>query len=87
MLKRTLLPLIVASMLTACAAGVQPTTAPLLIPPAHLTEPAPETLPEPASGHLDDLLANHIETAGIYHRMRARFQGLIDWLEKTRELR
>lgn len=87
MLKRTLFPLIVALTMTACAVGAPPIAAPVLIPPAHLTEPSPPTLPEPASGHLDDLLVNHIETAGIYHRMRERFQGLIEWLEKTRELR
>ncbi|OHC68622.1 MAG: hypothetical protein A3H93_09165 [Rhodocyclales bacterium RIFCSPLOWO2_02_FULL_63_24] len=87
MLKRTLLPLIVAWMLTACAAGAPPIAAPALIPPAHLTEPPPATLPEPASDHLDDLLLNHIETAGLYHRTRERFQGLINWLEKTHELR
>ena len=87
MLKRTLLPLIVAWMLTACAAGAPPIAAPALIPPASLTELPPATLPDPVSGQLDDLLANHIETAGLYHRARERFKGLVEWLEKNRELR
>lgn len=87
MLKRTLLPMLVALTMAACAAGAPPIAAPILLPPAHLTEPPPATLPEPTSPHLDDLLENHIETAGIYHRLRERFLGLVEWLEKTHELR
>lgn len=80
MLKRILPLLIAVSMMTACASGVPPTTAPRLIPSAYLTELPPEKLPDPKSGHLDDLKDNHIETAGMYHRARERYKGLVDWL-------
>lgn len=78
-----LLPLIAALTLIACAAGSPPTEAPRLLPPASLTALPPETLPEPASPALDDLLENHIKTAGMYHRLRERFANLVQWLEAT----
>lgn len=81
--RRILLPLLAALTISACAGGTMPTEGPLLIPPAHLTALPPETLPQPASGHLDDLEANHIETAGIYHRARERYKALVEWLERT----
>lgn len=83
MLKRTLPLLIAVSMLTACASGAPPTLEPLLIPPAHLTELPPEELPDPKSGSLDDLKDNHIESAGIYHRARERYKGLVEWMKQT----
>lgn len=85
--KRILLLLIVAWTMAGCAAGAPPIAVPVLIPPAHLTALPPATLPYPDSGHLDDLTANHIETAGIYHRARERFKALVEWLEETHELR
>jgi hypothetical protein len=85
--KRILRLLIVVLTMAGCAAGSRPTAEPILLPPAHLTELPPASLPDPESGQLDDLTANHIETAGIYHRTRERFKALVEWLEKTRELR
>jgi len=74
--------------LTACAAGGQPTTAPRLIPPASLTTLPPEQLPEPASDNLDDLVENHVISAGLYHLARERLKGMVEWIEKTnKELR
>jgi hypothetical protein len=81
--KRTLILLIAALTLTACTAGVRPTEAPRLIPPASLTAPPPETLPQPRDGSLEALTENHIRVAGEYHRLRERFLGLVAWLMKT----
>ena len=81
--RRILLPLFAALTISACAGGATQTGGPLLMPPAHLTALPPETLPQPASGHLDDLETNHIETAGIYHRTRERYKALVEWLERT----
>ena len=39
-------------------------------------------LPQPASGKLGDLLANHVEVAGEYHDCQARHGGLIRWVEE-----
>lgn len=81
---RAILILLIAALtLTACTAGVRPTEAPRLIPPASLTAPPPETLPQPKSASLEDLTKNHIQIAGEYHRLRERFLGLVDWLMKT----
>lgn len=62
--------------------------APRLIPPARLTTLPPEQLPEPTSNHLDDLVENHVISAGLYHQTRERLKGLAEWIEKTdKELR
>lgn len=89
MSKQTLLlPLLIAALtLTGCTAGAQPIGEPRLIPPAYLTEPPPMELPQPVSPSLQDLTENHIEVAGMYHRLRERFLGLIEWLETTDALR
>lgn len=89
MSKRTLLlPLLIAALtLTGCTAGGLPIGEPQLIPPAHLTEPPPAELPQPESSSLSDLTENHIEVAGMYHRLRERFLGLIEWLETTDAIR
>lgn len=78
-----LLPLYAALTLASCASGPPPIAAPRLLPPASLTAPPSATLPEPASPLLPDLLENHIATAGMYHRLRERFNALVQWLETT----
>ena len=79
---KTKLALLAAALtLTACASGVRPTPAPiLLLPPAHLTQQclAP---PPPTSGALTDLLSNHITTAKLLHQCRDRQRGLVEWME------
>lgn len=69
-------------MMTACASGVPPTQAPTLTPPEEELAMCP-ALPQPASGKLTDLLANHIATAEAYHQCRDRHRGLIEWLQAT----
>ena len=36
---------------------------------------------------MTDLLTNHIAVAKAYHQCRDRHLGLINWLEKTSEVR
>lgn len=84
---RLCLAVTAALILSACTAGAPPIAEPRLIPPASLTELPPETLPQPASNSLEDLTTNHIEVAGMYHRLRERFKGLVEWLEVTSEIR
>lgn len=86
MRKTILTPLLAVSMLTACASGGPPMPAPRLPAPASLSEPCPD-LPQPASGQLPDLLANHVETARRYHLCRERQRGLTEWIEATDALR
>lgn len=80
MCKTKLALLAAASMLTACASGGTPTPAPILLPPAHLTQQclAP---PPPTSGALTDLLSNHLTTAQLLHQCRDRQRGLVEWME------
>lgn len=84
-MRRSILLALAASAaltLTACASGGPRTMAPTLAPPAARMAPCPP-LPQPASGSLTDLLANHVAVAKVYHQCRDRHQGLIDWLKVT----
>ena len=77
----TLLTL-VCCLLTACAAGPQPTPGqPVQVPPqANLTAP-PQPLPPPASGQMSDLEANHRQVAKQYHQLAAQVCGLLKFLQ------
>ena len=79
---KTILLLIAASMLTACASGVPRTMAPTLKPPESETAEC-QPLPQPPSASLTDLLANHVTVAKQYHQCRDRHKALADWLQKT----
>lgn len=83
---RTILLLIAALTLTACASGGPRTTAPTLKPPEADKAECPP-LPQPKSGSLTDLLANHVAVAKQYHQCRDRHKALTDWLEKTDAVR
>lgn len=87
-MSRWLLTLTAVWMLTACVSGAPPTRALSLIrppptPPAHLRVLCPTALPDPRSGQLPDLLANHVESAQLYHLCRERHSGLVHWLERS----
>lgn len=85
-MRKLIPPLVIAvSILTACTAGAPPIAEPRLEVPASLTAMPPEELPQPASNSPDDLLENHIQTAGLYHQLREQLKGLVEWLEKTRK--
>lgn len=80
-LTRSLLLLSAALMLTACAAGPQPTpdlgavmqaTRPVPVPPPASLLVVPPTLPPPRSGSMPDLLANHLAVARQYHLLRSQ---------------
>lgn len=71
---------IAALMLTACASGVPPTTAPpRRLPPPSLTAPCP--LPtQPLDGKLaSSLLPNHVQTMQLLQLCRSRHQALSAW--------
>lgn len=84
MRKTTPCLLIAALMLSACASGGMPIAAPEFQVPASLANSGPETLPDPSSNQPDALLQNHVESAGEYHRLRERHQGLLQWLSTKR---
>lgn len=71
-----------ALILTACASGVPRTTALTLKPPEADKAECPP-LPQPTSGSLADLLANHVTVAKAYHQCRDRHKALTDWMEAT----
>jgi len=70
-------------LLAACAAGPQPTLVPLApeppltVPPqaSLLVPPAP--LPQPTSGRMRDLEANHLQVARAYHQLASQLCGLL----------
>lgn len=63
---RTLLILSVASMLTACASGTQPTPAISWTAPANTMRECPD-LPQAEDGRLATLFRNHKEVADLYY--------------------
>lgn len=79
---KAILTLCSALMLTACASGVPPM--PARTPPPNLTAACPP-LPQPKSGQSNELLANHVEVAELYHACRERHKGLSDWAGNTGE--
>lgn len=52
-------------------------TQPLLVIPEQLMTRCP-ALPQPASGGLDKLLANHVQVAGQYHLCKRNHDDLVD---------
>lgn len=84
-----LIPLTLAScLLIGCASGPPPTQVlpapqipPIKVKPqASLTQP-PQPLPNPTSGAMPDLEANHREVAKAYHQLAARLCSLLRNLE------
>lgn len=78
-------PLLAAWMLTACAAGVQPMpdpglSQPVKVPPPANTTTVPQALPQPRSGSLKDLEANHREVARLYHQLVSQVCQLLQYL-------
>lgn len=63
--------------MAACNAGVQPTPDPLRVPPPPNLTRAPDTLPQPASGRMPDLEANHRDVARLYFGLAAWFCGVL----------
>lgn len=86
-MSRHLLPLLLASTLTACASGVPQTAASLTLPdpPAQDMQPCPD-LPDPASGKAGDLLANHVATAKAYQECKARQAALAEHARKIKQV-
>ena len=66
-----------ASMLTGCASGWLPMSAPRQPPPA-LTTACPD-LPPPRSARGADLLDNHVQVAELYHECREKHRALAAW--------
>ncbi|MCA8478221.1 hypothetical protein LGN35_09775 [Burkholderia multivorans] len=68
---------IVCCLMSACSAGVPPTPDPLRVPPPPNLMRAPDVLPQPASGRMPDLEANHRDTVRLYYGLAARFCGVL----------
>lgn len=85
-----------ACLLTACAAGPQPTPDPGALtaalaaaqalqpvpvpPPPNLLTPPPQ-LPPPRSGRLPDLETNHRQVAQLYHQLASQLCQLLQYLQ------
>lgn len=74
---------IAALMLMGCASGGPPTQTPTLSARESDKQKCLETLPDPASGKTQDLLANHVLAMKAYHECKDRHNGLVNWLEVT----
>jgi len=76
-MKRFLTSMIAALMLTACASGMQPIPVQSRPCAANLTTDCPVP-PKAASGHLADLLQNHIEAMELYTQCRDQLHKLAE---------
>ena len=82
---KTLMLLSAALVLSACASGKRPMPEVIMaqaVPaPVSLTvKPAP--LPQPQSGQLPELEANHREVAKAYHQLANRYCQLLAFLQE-----
>lgn len=73
---------LVCCLLIGCAHGARPTPEEPLqtAPPPNLTMP-PQPLPQPDSGRMRDLEANHREVARAYHRLASQMCQLLAYLQ------
>lgn len=73
-------------LMTACASGVTPTLdeAPAVMPQAALTK-VPKALPQPASGAIQTLEANHRKVALAYHQLASQMCQLLAFLQLSTE--
>lgn len=72
---------IAALMLTACASGTPPTLAQPRQCAASLIAPCPEA-PPARSGHLNELVQNHIEAMELYRQCRDQMEKLTECLNE-----
>lgn len=78
---RLLLLTITCCLMSACSVGVPPMPDPLRVPPPPNLTRAPEPLPQPQSGQVKDLEANHRDVAQLYYRLAARFCGVLQAID------
>ena len=85
-MRRLLLPICTCFLMTACASGVTPTLddSPQVKPEASLTA-VPQPLPQPASGAISELEANHRAVAKAYHQLASQMCRLLTFLQLPTE--
>lgn len=81
-MKTPILLIAACCLLSACAAGIQPTTVePIAVPPPANLLMAPLPLPPAPSGQMPDLEANHRAVAKAYHQLAAQMCSLLAFLQ------
>lgn len=86
-MRRLLLTIAMCSLMTACSFGAQRTPDPDVIevkPQANLTS-VPKELPQPPSGQIADLEANHRQVAKAYHDLASQVCRLLTFLQLPTE--
>ena len=84
---KTLLLLSAALALSACAFGKKPMQEPEVVLAQAVPAPSsltlkPAVLPQPKSGQLPELEANHREVAKAYHQLAIRYCQLLAFLQE-----
>ena len=85
-MRRLLLMTAMCCLMTACACGARPmpVDAIQVPPPANLTT-APQALPQPPTGRIQDLEANHRDVARAYHQLATQVCSLLAFLQMPPE--
>lgn len=85
-MRRLLLPIAMCCLMSACASGVTPTPAdPIEVKPEASLTAVPSALPQPPSGRIQDLEANHREVAKAYHQLASQMCRLLAFLQLPTE--
>lgn len=85
-MRRLLLPIAMCCLMSACAFGVTPTPAdPIEVKPEASLTVAPRPLPQPPTGRIQDLEANHRDVAKAYHQLASQTCRLLAFLQLPTE--
>lgn len=85
-MRRLLLMTTMCCLMTACASGARPMQAdPIQVPPPANLTTAPQELPQPSSGRIQELETNHREVARAYHQLATQVCSLLAFLQMTPE--
>lgn len=84
---RLLLTIAMCSLMTACGSGVlrMQDQEPIEVKPQANLTATPKPLPQPPSGRIDDLEANHRQVAKAYHDLASQMCRLLAFLQLPTE--
>lgn len=81
-MRRLLLVTTMCCLMSACSSGAQPMPDdPITVPPQANLTVAPKALPQPPTGHIQDLETNHREVAKAYHQLASQLCRLLQFLQ------
>lgn len=85
-MRRLLLTITTCCLMSACSSGgPRMPEEPITVPPQANLTAAPKLLPQPRSGRIQDLEANHRDVAKAYHQLASQVCRLLQYLQADSE--